>query len=105
MRWRLKASASWLFTQTFIQAKTKEMSKLRVTGLCEGKWPVTGEFAAQRTSNAQMFLFDHALIALILSVKQNCRANSDIFEEMGNIIGLIYRVLYINIGTCAGYMT
>ena len=30
-------------------------SKLRVTGLCEGNSPVTGEFPAQRTSNAVFF--------------------------------------------------
>ena len=33
------------------KSKTKK-SKLRVTGLCEGNSPVTGEFPAQRASNA-----------------------------------------------------
>ena len=28
-------------------------SKLRVTGLCEGNLPVTGEFPAQKDSNAE----------------------------------------------------
>ena len=32
---------------------SKKTSKLRVTGLCEGNSPVTGEFPAQRTSNAE----------------------------------------------------
>ena len=32
--------------------RSKKTSKLRVTGLCEGNSPVTGEFPAQRTSNA-----------------------------------------------------
>ena len=31
----------------------KKTSKLRATGLCEGNSPVTGEFPAQRTSNAE----------------------------------------------------
>ena len=31
----------------------KKTSKLRVTGLCEGNSPVTGEFPAQMTSNAE----------------------------------------------------
>ena len=31
----------------------KKTSKLRVTGLCEGKSPVTGEFPAQTASNAE----------------------------------------------------
>ena len=33
--------------------KSKKTSKLRVTGLCEGNSPVTGEFPAQMASNAQ----------------------------------------------------
>ena len=33
--------------------KSKKTSKLRVTGLCAGNSPVTGEFPAQRTSNAE----------------------------------------------------
>ena len=32
--------------------RSKKTSKLRVTGLCEGNLPMTGEFPAQRTSNA-----------------------------------------------------
>ena len=46
--------SSWLFIQPFIQAQVKEKKlKLRVTGLCEGNSPVTGEFPAQRASNAE----------------------------------------------------
>ena len=33
--------------------RSKKTSKLRVTGLCEGNSPVTGELPAQRTSNAE----------------------------------------------------
>ena len=33
--------------------KSKKTSKLRVTGLCVGNSPVTGEFPAQRASNAE----------------------------------------------------
>ena len=33
--------------------RSKKTSKLRVTGLCAGKSPVTGEFPAQRPSNAE----------------------------------------------------
>ena len=33
--------------------RPKEISKLRVTGLCVGNSPVTGEFPAQRASNAE----------------------------------------------------
>ena len=37
----------------FFRRRSKKISKLRVTGLCEGNSPVTGEFPAQRTSNAE----------------------------------------------------
>ena len=33
--------------------RSKKSSTLRVTGLCEGNSPVTGEFPAQRASNAE----------------------------------------------------
>ena len=35
--------------------KSKKTSKLRVTGLCVGNSPVTGEFPAQTASNAEFF--------------------------------------------------
>ena len=52
-RWRLKSQASRLFTQPFIQRRSKKTSKHRVTGLCGGNSPVTGEFPTQRASNAE----------------------------------------------------
>ena len=42
--------------------RSKKISKLRVTGLCEGNSPVTGEFPTQRTSKAEnvsMWLHHH----------------------------------------------
>ena len=35
------------------RCRSKKIPKLRVTGLCEGNSPVTGEFPAQRVSNAE----------------------------------------------------
>ena len=49
----LKSPASQLFTQQFLQVQIKKTSKLRVTGLCAGNSPVTGEFPTQRASNAE----------------------------------------------------
>ena len=40
----------------------KKTPKLRVTGFCAGNSPVTGEFPAQRASNAEMFPFDDVII-------------------------------------------
>ena len=36
-----------------VTVRSKKTSKLRVTGLCAGNSPVTGEFPAQRASNAE----------------------------------------------------
>ena len=36
-----------------LRRRSKKSSELRVTGLCEGNSPVTGEFPAKRTSNAE----------------------------------------------------
>ena len=38
--------------------RSKKTSKLRVTGLCAGNSPVTGEFPTQMASNAEKFPFD-----------------------------------------------
>ena len=52
-RWRLKSPASRLFTQPFIQAQIKENTKApRHWPLC-GEITGTGEFPAQRASNAE----------------------------------------------------
>ena len=37
----------------FFRLRSKKTSKLRVTGLCAGNSPVTGDFPAQRASNAE----------------------------------------------------
>ena len=41
-----------LFKRLFTR-RSKKISKLRITGLCEGNSPVTGEFLSQRASNAE----------------------------------------------------
>ena len=38
---------------SLFRRRWKKTSKLRVTGLCEGNSPVTGEFPAQRASNVE----------------------------------------------------
>ena len=37
----------------YFRRRSKKTPKIRVTGLCEGNSPVTGEFPAQRASNAE----------------------------------------------------
>ena len=63
LHWRqnersLKSLAPRLFIQPCLQAQIKE----NTTGLCVWNSPVTGEFPAQRTSNAEMFRFDDVIM-------------------------------------------
>ena len=64
----------------------KITSKLRASGLCEGNWPVTGEFPTQRPVMRKMFPFEdvimrsalcHICCGLVLvGVTQNFKINS-----------------------------
>ena len=84
-----------LFTQPFIQAQIKT-SKLRVTGLCEGNSPVTGEFPAQKDSNAKKISIrwrHHNLWALPYRY-QECRLSSSrdqLYNTMLPITRLVSR--------------
>ena len=44
--------------------RSKKISKLRITGLCAGNSPVTGEFPTQRASNAEIFPSDDVIMGL-----------------------------------------
>ena len=41
------------YSTVYSRRRSKEASKLRVTGLCEGNSPVTSEFPAQMVNNAE----------------------------------------------------
>ena len=41
--------------------RSKKTPKPRVTGLCEGNSPVTGELPSQKASNAKMFPFEDVI--------------------------------------------
>ena len=50
----------------YSMGRSKKTSKLHVTGLCEGNSPLTGEFPAQRASNAEkMFSFDDVIMVML----------------------------------------
>ena len=46
-------SLTIVYSTVYSRRRSKKTSKLRVTGLCVGNLPVTGEFPAQRASNAE----------------------------------------------------
>ena len=56
-----------LLNRLFMHISTKT-SRLRVTGLCEGNSPVTGEFHAQGASNPEMFSFDDVIMVMVANV-------------------------------------
>ena len=49
------------------RCRSKKTSKIRVTGLCEGNSPVTGEFCSQRTRpvTLKMFPFDDVITVMV----------------------------------------
>ena len=68
IRWRVTAYSQWhhngrdcvsnrqphhCLLKRLFRLRSKKTSKLRVTGLCAGNSPVTGEFPAQMASNAE----------------------------------------------------
>ena len=59
-----------LFNRLF-RYTSKNTSKLRVTGLCKGNLPVTGEFPAQRASNAENVYIWWRHCALIREIPQD----------------------------------
>ena len=46
-------SLTIVYSTVYFRRRSKKTSKLCVTGICEGNSPVTGEFPAQMTSNAE----------------------------------------------------
>ena len=77
----MSAMASQITTLTIVYStvysrrRSKKTSKHRVTGLCEGNSPVTGEFPAQRPSNAEMFPLDD-----VIMYRNNLKQSGQIFN-------------------------
>ena len=71
-----KSPASRFFTQPFIQGQ--KTSKFRVTGLCAGNSPVTGEFPAYKgPETLKMFSFDDVVMST-----DSCQINCDLVTKM-----------------------
>ena len=54
-------SLAMVYSKIYSGADKKNI-KLRVTGLCEGNSPVTGDFPAQKASNAENVSFDDVIM-------------------------------------------
>ena len=53
---------SSVYSTLYSRRRSKKASKLRVTGLCEGNSPLTGEFPAQRPVTGKIFPFDDIIM-------------------------------------------
>ena len=99
-RWRLKSSAHGCLLNRLFRRRSMKTSKLRVTGLCEGNSPVTGEFPSQRASNAEnlsiwwrhhaSYICGHRLIILRLARNYQCYLS---LIGTGNVEGCRYSSL------------
>ena len=75
--------------------RSKKTSKIRVTGLCEGNSPVTGEFPVQKTSNAEnasIWRRHHAMRACLVkaSTWAPSMTNVCIFAHANGCIRMLY---------------
>ena len=71
-------SLTIVYSIVYSGADQRKITKLRVTGLCEGNSPVTGEFPAQRASNAEnvsIWWRHHALLLFHRAFKPRTTVN------------------------------
>ena len=72
------------YSTVYSRRRSKKTSKLRVTGLCEGNSPMSGEFPAQRVNNAEnvSIWWRHHVFPrigrLVLEQSQNCPSASEL---------------------------
>ena len=88
-RWRHKSamasqitSLTIVYSTVYSRRRSKKTSKLRVTGLCEGNSPVTGEFPAQRASNAENVSIWWRQHALMVPTTGNLIVSSPYMESI-----------------------
>ena len=55
-------SLTIVYSTVYSRRRSKETSKLRVTGLCDGNLLAPSEFPAQRASNAENVSFDDVIM-------------------------------------------
>ena len=67
--------------------KSKKISKLRVIGLCAGNSSMTGEFPAQKASNAENVSIDGVIMQLFIT-------NTPQFALTGKLWGVCYESIY-----------
>ena len=91
--WRLKSPISRMFTQRFIHMQIQKISKLRVTGLCAGNSPLTGEFPHKRPVTRKMFSFDGVIMHLTYIWYSHNRAFQNVLNGSETLLKLCQIVL------------
>ena len=62
-------SLTIVYSTVYSRHRSNKTSKLRVTGLCAGNSPVTGEFPAQKASKTEMCPFDDVIMVRPLRIE------------------------------------
>ena len=76
------------------RCRSKKTSKHRVTGLCEGNSPVTGEIPAQRASNAEnVSIWWRHHVLLLAAIRAALAYYYCILKEMDRVITLFNRII------------
>ena len=91
-----------------IRRRSKKTSKLRVTGLCAGNPPGTGEFPAQMVSNAENFPFDDVIMLQVGCDQQYfncCLASTQILVPGHSHFAYIWSLCQVMALTHWGRMT
>ena len=57
------SSLAIVYSTVYSTRRARQTSELRVTGLCVGNSPVTGEFPAQMASNVENVPFDDVIMS------------------------------------------
>ena len=83
---------SIVYSTVLFRRRSKKTSKLFVTGLCEAYSPVTGEFPAQKASNAENVSI---IISVIISrLRWSIRYFDDLAQDCANSSVLAMGLLY-----------
>ena len=75
-------SLTIVYSTVYSRRRSKKTSTLRVTGLCEGNSSVTGEFPAQRASNAENVSIWWRQHALMVPTTGNLTVSSPYMESI-----------------------
>ena len=67
-------SLTIVYSTVYTRRRSKKTSKLRVTGLCAGNSPVTGEFPHKWPVARKMFPFDDAIMIHVNLEGSECHA-------------------------------